>query len=447
MGLGSFAAFTVEEARERARKYLQMRADGLDPIYERQEERRKRKEAERLAAEAAKKDLTFRVWAEKYQAAQNWRPGSMDQAKRYFDIHIYPKIGDVPISAVNMDHIEEVIDPILDRKEHSAASRVLSYLNCVLDFAKAHGARTGDNPADLNGPLGVRMPRLVAARERATKGSKGNPYLDFKRIGEFMSALRRFHYHGPWWGKPPIVARALEFLVLTGVRTHMVTGHQGRHGADTAMKWNQIDWEERLATWTPEQHKVGGKTQTDFIVPLSKQAIAVLEEMRKLQEEWGVYGEDKPVFVHPPSVDKNPSRKPRRAIGKPIDHNTAWVFLRAASLDHGWKDRDGTRISPKEGWLAKDGRLITPHGFRRTFGAWSVWAGYEERDSEIALGHTVGGRVRNIYKQMADRVEPRRIMMEDWGGNYCGDPRPIGAADNVKPVGAAGNILRYRKAK
>jgi hypothetical protein len=54
--------------------------------------------------------------------------------------------------------------------------------------------------------------------------------------------------------------------------------------------------------------------------------------------------------------------------------------------------------------------------------------------------------MRNRYKREAHRIEPRRLMMQDWA-NYCDDPKPIGAADNVKPVGAAGNILRYRKAK
>jgi integrase len=437
MGLGSFRDFDIEKARERATECRRLRADGIDPIEHRMAERKRKKQEEEEARLAAKKDVTFRDCAEKYIAEQNWRAGSRDQAERYFPKHIYPKVGEVLVRLFDIDHVEAVCKPLLDRP--SAASRALSYLNGVLEFAKAHRVFTGDLPTDLSGPLQKAMPRLVAARERATKGAERNPWLDFKRIGEFMTALRRYYYQGPWAGKTPVPARALEFLALTGVRGHMVTGHSGSRRDDTTLKWNQIDWEERLATWTPDQHKVGGETKRDYIVPLSKQAIAVLKEMRTLQEEWGFYGEDKPVFVHPPSVDKNPSRKPSRVEGRPIDKSALGMFLKSAAGKHGWKDKDGNRISPPEGWLAKDKkekRLISPHGFRSTFGGWAVANAdkYPDGDSEIALGHSVGNPTRNRYKDISPRIEPVRVMLQDWA-NYCDQPfDPVGAADNDVPV-------------
>ena len=66
---------------------------------------------------------------------------------------------------------------------------------------------------------------------------------------------------------------------------------------------------------------------------------------------------------------------------------------------------------------------VTIHGFRTTFGSWSVEHGYEERDSEMALGHVVGNNVRNIYKRNAHRIEPRRLMMQAWA-DYCGQTTP-----------------------
>jgi integrase len=353
----------------------------------------------------------------------------------------------------------EVIKPILDGGEkhsrrknkgmRSTASQVLSLISGLLTFAHAseYRADDGNGIVDLKGPLGKRLPRLVDARERV--GEESNASLDHKRVPEFMRALREFEYHGPWAGKPPIPARALEFLILIGARTHMVTGRQSQRGKD-AMKWSQVDWEEHLAIWTPHEHKSGKKTNKKWIIPLSKQAMAVLEEMRKLQEEQGLYREDGAVFVRAPSVDKNPYRKSSSAhIGKPIDHNTLWTFLRGATGEHGWKDKDGNRISPdgerdkdgklidpeSGGWRAKDGRLVTPHGFRETFGTWCDHENYDERDSEIALGHAVGSRVRNIYKKNAHRIEQRRIMMQDWA-NECGDTRPIGGTNvtSIRPT-------------
>ena len=77
----------------------------------------------------------------------------------------------------------------------------------------------------------------------------------------------------------------------------------------------------------------------------------------------------------------------------------------------------------------------TPHGFRSTFGEWSVDHGYDERDSEMALGHVVGTAVRNIYKRNAERIEQRRPMMQAWA-DYCGRTKPV-------PAG----VIQFNRAK
>jgi integrase len=400
MGLGSFQTYTVDEMREEARLCRQMRDKGIDPIEQRKAERHERSVAVRLAA---KKDVTVRECGEMYLREQDWRPGSLKQAQRQTSRFIYPKIGDVPVSDIDVDHVEQVVRPILDKLQNSTASQVHMHLKCILDFAKAHEYRSGDNPADLKGPLGVRQPRLLAARAR--KGEKGNAYLDHKRIGEFMHALRTFRY-ARWKNRVPTTARALEFLVLTGVRSDQVY----------KLPWSEIDWKERLWVCPPERHKVGGKTGNDYIVPLSDQAIAILEEMRKLQEDAGIYRDDGYVFVHGPSTD-HLNRKTARTGANHLSGQAIWVFLDQGTIGK---------------WYANDGRQITPHGFRTTFGDWSVEHGYEERDSEIALGHTVGNQMRNRYKRNAHRIGPRRQMMQAWA-NYCDRTEPVGGA-NVVPM-------------
>jgi integrase len=77
-------------------------------------------------------------------------------------------------------------------------------------------------------------------------------------------------------------------------------------------------------------------------------------------------------------------------------------------------------------WTDAEGKGITIHGFRTTFGNWSVDHGYEERDSEMALGHMVGNAIRSIYKRNATRIEPRRLMMQAWA-DYCDRTEPLPA--------------------
>src|SRR5262249_28270876 len=150
----------------------------------------------------------------------------------------------------DVDHVGQVIKPILDKNQLSSARQALSYLNGILVYADAHEYRSGDLPTRIDGPLGVRYPRIKAARER--RGEKNNPELDFKRIGEFVKALRAFRYQ-LWQGKAAIPARALEFLILTAARVDQVT----------SLPWSEIDWEERLWVCPPERHKTGGKTNMD----------------------------------------------------------------------------------------------------------------------------------------------------------------------------------------
>jgi integrase len=236
-------------------------------------------EAERQAAE---KNQTFRQVAESYLATRNWRRGTLAQARHKFPKYIYPKLGDVPISSIDVGHLEGMFRPILDQGLGATASQIHMFVSAILEYAGRSG---GDNPARLKGLLGRRLPHLVDAR--AGKGARGNPYLDYKRIGECMAALRAFRYQH-WVGKTPIPARALEFLILTAVRIDQVT----------SLPWNEIDWEEKLWVCPPERHKVGGKTNMDYIVPLSDQAMRVLEEMHKLQQDCGLYSERGFVFVH-----------------------------------------------------------------------------------------------------------------------------------------------------
>jgi integrase len=187
-----------------------------------------------------------------------------------------------------------------------------------------------------------------------------------------------------YYGVRPLLTYAIDFLLLTAVRSEMVTH----------LPWSEIYHvpERNRVLWIcpPERHKTGG---SPHVVPLSRQAIAILDDMHERQQAANMNFDY--VFVYTPAT-RPPSGTV--TIGEPI-YKTSLIQFIQRTLS-GWPN-------------------ITVHGFRTTFGDWSVENDYSERDSEMALGHavepqTISRNLRSIYKRNAHRIEQRLIMMQGW---------------------------------
>jgi integrase len=198
----------------------------------------------------------------------------------------------------------------------------------------------------------------------------------------------------------PLVAYALEFLILTAVRKGQAVG----------ARWEDIDFEDRVWDCPPEGHKTGKKTGQYHIVPLSDAAMAVLEKMKELQRG------NESEFVFPGG-----SRSGHMSVAM------VNIFMKR----FGRNDAVGRAIKAGKiaGGQGNGGEWYidaVPHGFRTTFKVWAVEHGYPEEDSEMALAHTVGSAVRNVYARFAQRIEPRRLMMQAWA-EHCGRTEPLDA--------------------
>src|SRR5262249_51863156 len=146
-------AFTLKEARERAREQRQLLADHVDPLEHRKAKR---------AAEAAKKaaTITFREAAQRYfdQHEGKWRNGKhRAQFLSTLESYVYPVIGSMSVADIDTAAVLRAIEPHWIVKCETM-QRVRGRIERVLDWCKVRGYRGGDNPAQWRGHLAEVLP-------------------------------------------------------------------------------------------------------------------------------------------------------------------------------------------------------------------------------------------------------------------------------------------------
>jgi integrase len=259
MGLGSLSAFTLVEARERARRERQKLADGIDPLQVRRAERA----AQRAAAAKA---ITFKEAAIQFHKLHEheWRNRKhAAQVITTLETYAFGVIGDMNVAEVDTPDVLRVIEPIWINKTETA-SRVRGRIEAVLGWATVRGYRVGDNPARWPQHLDQALPK-----RNLVKKTEHHPALPYAELPAFMQQLRK---------REGMAARALEFTILTCARV----------GETTGAPWNgEIDFGKKI--WTvPGSRMKGGK---EHKVPLA------LETIRLLQGLYREGGDDGFVFI------------------------------------------------------------------------------------------------------------------------------------------------------
>jgi integrase len=244
MGLGSLKAVGLAAARAKAVQCRAQIADGIDPIAARDAERARR------ALEDARA-ITFDQCAEAFITthASAWRNTKhLQQWKNTIATYVSPMFGSLPVHAVDVTLVMKALEPIWTEKPDTA-SRIRGRIESVLNWAKARGYRTGENPALWKGHLDNLLPapgRIRKARHHAA--------LPFDELPQFIVELRR---------QEGVAPRALEFMILTAARTGEVIG----------ARWSEIDLNARVWTVPADRMKSGREHR----VPLSSRALAIVE--------------------------------------------------------------------------------------------------------------------------------------------------------------------------
>jgi integrase len=256
MGLGSVSTISLAAARKLATKYRALLEEGIDPI----EQRRTQRAAQRIVAA---KNFTFDECAREYimEHEDGWRNAKhraqwASTLKRY----VSPVFGRLPAMAIDTALVLKALKPIWKTKPETA-SRVRGRIEAVLDWARVHGYRTGENPARWKGNLKGALPDLIG-----TRIVQHHAALTYSEIGTFMASLRE---------RDDCASRALEFTILTAARTTETIG----------ATWSEIDFRNKVWTIPPERMKA----RRAHRVPLAAPVLVVLQQMQSIRDREFVF--------------------------------------------------------------------------------------------------------------------------------------------------------------
>ena len=340
LAIGLFPEISLKQARQRHQAAREMLANGIDP----NQDKRDRKHA---ALDAA--GNTFGAiaadWSEVKLSAMS--PATIKRNGQILRDYLIPAIGHRPADEIRPAELLTALRRVEATGAIETAKRARSLAGQVFRFGVAEGRCERDPTGDIRDAL------------KASPSKHHAAIVDPKGAGKLMADIAKYDN------------------LLTRGALHISAYTFQRPGVIRAMEWSEINGDR----WEIPAAKMKGRE--DHIVPLSTQALAVLEEMEPIS------GDGRYVF---PSA-----RGPSRCMSE----NAVRVALRSM----GYSNEDHT-----------------PHGFRamaRTLLDESLRQRIEL--IEMQLAHSV----RDVHGKSYNRaqfLEDRSVMMQTWG-DYLDDLR------------------------
>lgn len=332
LALGTYPEVSLLEARDKKHAAKKQLKQGLDPSHE----KKLKKLNHQIESENTFEALA-REWHKKKSGSLTTRHS--DYVIRRLEADIFPHIGFRPIKKITAPELLSTIQKIEKRGAIDIAHRALQTSSQVFRYAIATSRAEHDIAAALRGTLTTRKKTNYAR-------------LQENELPEFLKKLEK--YDGELQTK-----LGLQLLMLTFVRTGELRG----------AKWEEINFETKEWHIPAERMKVKEK----HIVPLSKQALKILKQIRALH-----FNE---TFVLPSHINPN----------KCISENT----LLYAIYRMGYHSR------------------TTGHGFRGTASTILNEKGFNSDVIERQLAHGERDAVRAAYNH-AQYLPERKKMMQWW---------------------------------
>ncbi|BCO08801.1 integrase [Desulfolithobacter dissulfuricans] len=337
--LGEYPLMNLKQARKAREKARELVKAGLNPA----EERKKKRQKARTQPQVEKKPDrdSFEAIALEWisQQKDRWSREHAMAVRSSLAHDAFPALGHHRIDTITPPMVLQVIRTIENRGSLEIARKVLQRMNAVFRYAVQTGRATYNPAADMKGVLKTRKVTHM-------------PALDARDLPEFLRKLTTSKLH--------VTTRlALKFTILTAARSGEVRG----------ATWDEIDLDG--AVWRIPAERM--KMSVPHIVPLSKQAVAILERAGKL------FGYTGYVF---PGI---------RQDSKKLSSNTMLYAMH------------------RLGYQGK----ATVHGFRAVFSTIANEAGFNPDAIERQLAHRERNQVRAAYHR-SEYLEQRKEMMQWW---------------------------------
>jgi len=357
LALGSYPIISLTEARHRRDNAKQLLEKGVDPSIN-----KKAAKATRNEAIANSFEVIAREWHG--HKKDEWSRDHAATILTRLEKDIFPWLGSIPVIDVTAKDIKGVVDRVKSRGTIEAARRLLTIISQVFTYA------ISTDRANYNIAQGLKGYLPPTSKTRKHMAAVTDP----KELAPLLRAMDT--YQGGF-----VAQCALKLLPLFFCRPGEL-----RH-----MEWGEVDLETKQINIPAAKMKM----KVDHIIPLSLQAITILEELQPLT------GRGQYVF---PST---------RSFSRCMSDNTINAALRRMGFD---------------------GSTVVGHGFRAT--ARTLLHEVLQVNPyviEAQLAHRVPDALGSAYNRTTHIAE-RRKMMQLW-------------ADYLDELKAGAVVIPFRTAK
>lgn len=335
MALGKYPDIKTKRARQLRDEVREQLANGIDP------QKLKREKDEQIRAESAA--LSFegvaREWFKVYK--KDLSKSYADKVIRSLEINVFPWLGSIPIKDIKAPQVLLTLQRIADRGAEETARRVKALCSQVFCYGILHHQLESDPTTVIKGFLKNKKKKHYAC------------ITDSKEAGQLMRDINSFE--GTY-----IVQIALKLTPYVFLRP----------GELRNLEWVEVDFPKKQIRLPADKMKM----KQAHIVPLSRQALSLLEDIYQLT------GRGRYVF---PSIRTNL---------RPISNNTINVALRR---------------------LGYDKETMCAHGFRAMASTLLHELGFNSDYIERQLAHKEGNAIKAAYNH-ARHLPERFEMMQAW---------------------------------
>ena len=345
LAFGPYPTVTLANARKLREETRAVLSAGDDPGVKKQQEK-----------QAKKSGNTFEEVAHKWLAGNiRWTEHHAAKILRSLELHVFPLIGKIPVADLKTADLLIPLRVAEKKGNLETAARIQQRTTAVMRYA-VQESLIASNPAnDLTGAI-------------APPPKNHYPALPLEKMPELLERLES--YSGRLLTRLAVQLNLLIFIRSSELRF---------------ARWTEIDLDGAMWTIPAQREPIpgvryserGAKMKTPHLVPLSKQAVTVLKQLKLLS------GNSELLFPG----DHDPR--------KPMSENTINKALRVMGYD--------TKVD------------VCGHGFRTMACSALIESGRWSKDAvERQMSHQERNNVRAAYIHKAEHLDERTQMMQWW---------------------------------